>query len=242
MKKWIGCLYLAAAFLILPGCAPTERPPSITEEKPLVVPPAKPSTPTYKPPVPSVKVPTWGVKGKTIVVDAGHGGKDPGTLGNRYSTMPEKYINLSIANEVVDQLKAKGARVIMTRSSDRFIELEDRAAIAEKYHADLFVAIHTNASEKRSESGFTVYTSRSPSWSSRKAAYAINSAMTNAGFESNGVSQADYKVLVLHDRPAVLVECGYLTNYAECKRMNTASYRERIANSIVAGISGYFSK
>ncbi len=130
----------------------------------------------------------------------------------------------------------------MTRSGDRFIELEERAAMADRYHADLFIALHADASEKRSESGATVYVSRSPSWSSRKAAYAINSALVNSGFESNGVSQADYKVLVLHSRPAVLVECGYLTNYAECRKMNTASYRDKLASAIVSGVSNYFGK
>lgn len=210
----------------------------------MVLPPPapKPPTPTYKPPIPSVKKPVvTGLKGKTIIVDAGHGGKDPGTLG-RYSTRPEKWINLAVASEVTDLLKAKGARVITTRSGDRFLELEERAAMADRYRADLFISIHSNASAKRTESGATVYVCRDSSWLSRKAAYAINASLVGAGFESNGISQADYKVLVLHNRPAVLLECGYLTNYAECRKMNTASYRDKLASAIVSGISNYLVK
>jgi N-acetylmuramoyl-L-alanine amidase len=242
MTKRIVCLCVATAFLLFPGCAPREHPPTITEETPVFVPPPSPPSPVYKPPVPSVRIPTFGtLKGKTIVVDAGHGGKDPGSQGTGFSTMAEKKINLAIATEVAQQLKAKGAKVIMTRTSDRFIELEDRAATADRYRADLFVAIHSNSNPDSSRRGAVVYTSRQPSHLSMVAAMVIDRAIRNAGIPSD-TDRADYKVLVLHSRPAVLIECGYLSNNSDCRRLNSSAYRTQIAGAIVSGVSSYFAR
>jgi N-acetylmuramoyl-L-alanine amidase len=240
MTKRIVCLCVAA-FLLFPGCTPHERHPTIVEEPPVLMPPP-PAPPVYKPPVPPVRIPTFGtLKGKTIIVDAGHGGKDPGSLGDGLPTMAEKKINLAIATEVAKQLKAKGAKVLMTRTSDRFVELEDRAAMADRYHADLFVAIHSNSNPDSSRRGAVVYTSRQPSHLSMVAAMIIDKAIQNAGIPSD-TDRADYKVLVLHSRPAVLIECGYLSNYADCKRLNSSDYRSKIATAVVAGVSNYFSR
>ena len=243
MIKKVVCLCVAAAFLIFPGCAPREHRPIITEEPPVIMPPPpQPTPPVYKPPVPSVKIPTFGtLKGKTIVVDAGHGGKDPGSLGDGLPTMAEKKINLSIATEVARQLKARGAKVIMTRTGDRFVELEDRAAIAERYDADLFVAIHSNSHPDSSRRGAVVYTARQPSRQSVIAAMKIDQAIRNADIASD-TDRADYKVLILHSRPAVLVECGYLSNYSDCKRLNSSAYRTKIAVAIVTGVANYLTR
>jgi N-acetylmuramoyl-L-alanine amidase len=243
MTKKAVCLCVAAAFLIFPGCAPREHPSGITEEPPVFVPPPpQPARVIPKPSVPSIKIPTFGtLKGKTVVVDAGHGGKDPGSQGTSFSTADEKKINLSIATEVAKQLKAKGAKVLMTRTSDRFIELEDRAAIADRYHVDLFVAIHSNSNPDSSRRGAVVYTSRQPSHLSMVAAMVVDKAIRNAGIPSD-TDRADYKVLILHSRPAILVECGYLSNYNDCKRLNSSAYRSQIATAIVSGIANYFAR
>ena len=243
MTKRIVCLCVAAAFLVFPGCAPREHHPSIIEEPPVVVPPSPQPVPALpKPPVPSVKIPAFGtLKGKTIVVDAGHGGKDPGSQGTCFSTADEKRINLSIATELARQLKARGAKVIMTRTGDRFIELDDRAAMADRYCADLFVAIHSNSNPDSSRRGAVVYTARQPSHLSMVAAMKIDQAIRSAGIASD-TDRADYKVLTLHSRPAVLVECGYLSNSSDCKRLNTSSYRTKIADAIVSGITSYLER
>lgn len=242
MTKKVVCLCVVMAFLLFPGCAPHEKRPTITTEPPIVVPPPQPVTPAPKPPAPAVKIPTFGtLKGKTIVVDAGHGGKDPGSQGTSFSTADEKRINLSIATELAKQLKARGAKVIMTRNSDRFIELEERAAIADRYRADLFVAIHSNSNPDSSRRGAVVYTARQPSHLSMVAAMIIDKAIQNAGIPSD-TDRADYKVLILHSRPAILVECGYLSNYGDCKRLNTSAYRTQIAAAIAAGIANYFAR
>jgi len=100
------------------------------------------------PPVPSVRL-------KTIVVDAGHGGHDPGALGP--TGLKEKTVALAIARFLRDMLIKDGFRVVMTRYDDRFIPLEERSAIANREGGDLFVSIHANASRRRSASGFEVY-------------------------------------------------------------------------------------
>ena len=240
MIKNVACLCIAAAFLLFTGCAPHERRPTIIEEPTVIAPP--PAPPVYKSPVPSVKIPAFGtLKGKTVVVDAGHGGKDPGTLGTGFSTMAEKKINLSMATEVARQLKAKGAKVIMTRSGDRFIELEDRAAIADRYRADLFVSLHSNSNPDSSRRGAVIYIARQPSRQSVIAAMKIDQAIRTAGITSD-TDRGDYKVLIRHSRPAVLIECGYLSNYSDCKRLNTSAYRTKIATAIVSGIANYFAR
>ncbi len=90
-----------------------------------------------------------------IVIDAGHGGNDPGAIGKR--GLREKDVNLDIARRLSDLLRAEGVRTVLTRSSDKFIPLPTRVSIANKSDAELFVSIHANANRSRSLSGFEVY-------------------------------------------------------------------------------------
>ena len=92
---------------------------------------------------------------RMVVVDAGHGGNDPGAIGR--TGLREKDVNLDIARRLVESLKSLGIDAIMTRSSDRFITLEGRADIANRANADFFISIHSNAARSRSLSGFEVY-------------------------------------------------------------------------------------
>ena len=93
---------------------------------------------------------------KAIVIDAGHGGKDPGAIGRRLGTR-EKYLTLSIAKKLKRILEDNGIRVIMTRDSDEFISLPERVRIANSSGADLFISVHINASRSRSMNGFECY-------------------------------------------------------------------------------------
>jgi N-acetylmuramoyl-L-alanine amidase len=97
--------------------------------------------------------PLFGIK--KIVVDAGHGGNDPGAIGR--SGLREKDINLDIAKRLSKLLKDEGFEVVLTRSGDRFIELSRRVEIANDSKADLFVSVHTNANRVRSLKGFEIY-------------------------------------------------------------------------------------
>lgn len=175
--------------------------------------------------------------GKVIIVDPGHGGRDPGAGQAGFSTVPEKTINLSIASTVASALRAKGANVIMTRSRDVFVELEDRAAIADRNKADLLVSIHADSHHDSKISGPTLYVARNASYTSRKVANSIHSTFKNSSIASRGVRKADFKVLANHKRPAVLVECGYLTNGYEARNLNSNWYRNKIAGCIAEAIT-----
>ncbi len=179
------------------------------------------------------------IVGKTIVIDAGHGGRDPGALGVGPSV--EKDVNLAVARLVAAALRTRGANVIMSRDTDRFIPLNDRAALAERSRADLFVSIHADASRRSSVRGATVYIARVASSDSERAASRIVSAFEDAGIECRGVRRAGFRVLVGHSRPAVLVECGFLTNRAEAVRLATSSYQRRLADALVEAIARTFS-
>lgn len=91
-----------------------------------------------------------------IVVDAGHGGKDPGCIGK--GGTKEKTVVLAVAKKLRTQLNANGFKTYLTRSDDTYLKLADRAAIGEKRHADLFISLHANANPSRAMKGFSVYT------------------------------------------------------------------------------------
>jgi len=175
-----------------------------------------------------------------VVIDAGHGGKDPGAtscLG-----FHEKTVNLAVAGKVASLLKQRGVRAIMTRRNDTFIELEGRAAIANRYNADLFVSIHADSSPSSSTRGFTMYVARSASWSSRRAASAIAKSMARTGLSSRGTQKADFRVLVHTQGPAVLIELGYLSNSSEARLLKNSSFQNRLAQAIASGISNFLAR
>lgn len=92
---------------------------------------------------------------KTVVIDPGHGGKDPGTISQ--GGFKEKDLNLSVAKHLEKELKSKGFKVILTRNQDKFISLEQRVNIARSHNADLFIAVHGNANRKRFMKGIEIY-------------------------------------------------------------------------------------
>jgi N-acetylmuramoyl-L-alanine amidase len=180
------------------------------------------------------------VSGRTIVIDPGHGGKDPGATSS-YG-YEEKIVNLDVALQIAQILRDKGMRVIMTRNNDEFIELEERADIANRNRADIFISIHSDSSAKSSTNGFTVYVERSSSWASTKLANAIDNRMTQTGISSNDVRKADYRVLTHTGCPAVLIELGYLSNYWEAKQLKNKDKQRQLAQAIADGVTDYIER
>jgi N-acetylmuramoyl-L-alanine amidase len=167
----------------------------------------------------------------TVVIDAGHGGKDGGCAWNG---LVEKKICLDTALRLERILKAKGLRVVMTRRSDVFIDLEDRARLANRYSKAIFVSIHFNASKLKSRSGMEVFYR---SANGKVLASSILRKMDNNLKGLNrGVSHNDFKVLTATAMPAVLIECAYLSNLTEARRCATSAHRQELAQSIAAGI------
>jgi len=194
----------------------------------------------HEPPSPAEPVKSF--EERVIIVDAGHGGKDPGTQGGKGMTRyPEKVIVLRIANLLAESLKQDGFRVIMTRTSDRFVELEDRASFAERYNADLLISIHCNANRKKNVSGATVYVSRSASARSERIANLMCGSISRV-IPCIGVGRGNYKVLVNHSKPSVLVECGYLTNPGDARRLNQSGFQEDLAEAMAGAIRDAFSR
>jgi N-acetylmuramoyl-L-alanine amidase len=171
-----------------------------------------------------------------IVIDAGHGGKDPGA--NSVLNRTEKEFNLSIALKIKALLdKEKQIKGHLTRSDDTFIELEDRVKIAESLKADLFISVHANAIDKASVTGTETYYSRSDS---KPFADIIHKhLLTGTGLKDRGVRQAHFKVIKQTTMPAILLESGYLTNSGDSKALFSENVQNRIASEIVAGIKEY---
>lgn len=182
-------------------------------------------------------VPTTGVKNttktfNTVVVDAGHGGKDSGAY-RRYGP-PEKIIALDVAQRLNRKLRESELKTVMTRDSDVFIELNDRVAIENAQKNAIFVSIHFNDSRRRKVRGFETYYHSSASFD---LANGIQSKLTTIPNSANGgVHTANFRVLRLATCPAVLVECGYLSNRSEGNKTRDSEYRELLADRIAEAI------
>ena len=170
----------------------------------------------------------------TVVIDAGHGGHDRGGIpGQRVA---EKDMNLDVALRLRNVLSASGYRVVMTRSSDVFVPLGGRVAIANSYRNAVFVCIHFNATGRSGASGIETYFY---SRDSLPLASAIHYYVTGGAPSANrGVRRRGYYVLRRTSIPAVLVECGFLTNPTEAAYAQSASYRQKLAEEIAAGVRG----
>lgn len=169
-----------------------------------------------------------------VVVDAGHGGKDQGTSSG---DVLEKDINLSVAFLVAEKLEERGADVLLTRSEDVKIDLEERAVIANEADADLFVSIHCNYCEDdASVKGLECYY-RDGSEGGQALAEQVVASVEEAGqVACRGTRTADFRVLRKTDMPAILVELGYLSNRGECGSLTDKEYQELLADKIVEGI------
>jgi len=197
-------------------------------------------SPPVKTPADPVEVPNpWPPPvGGTVVLDPGHGGKDPGAP-NRYGPY-EKHIVLAVARRVRDGLRRRNIQVIMTRQGDTFIELEQRAAIANRAGADVFVSIHADAAKNTSARGCTVYIQRQADAGSRALGEALSGSLSGCA-ASRGVRRADYRVLVHTTCPAALVELGYLTNPTESRKLATQSHQQRLAGALAESIAGFLN-
>jgi N-acetylmuramoyl-L-alanine amidase len=167
-----------------------------------------------------------------VVIDPGHGGSDPG--GIRGQIVPEKTVTLDTALRLQKLLQRAGLRTVMTRSTDIFVPLSERSAIADAEHDAIFVSIHYNASPRRGAHGIETY-----SESNRGAVLAARiqqEIIHRVSTENRGTRSAEFSVLRKCRAPAVLVECGFLTNPTEAQLALTTAYREQIAEQIAAGI------
>ncbi|NMF85410.1 DUF3747 domain-containing protein [Nodosilinea sp. P-1105] len=192
--------------------------------------PAVAATPTL-PPVPRGST--------TVMIDPGHGGRDPGAIG--IGGLREKDINTTISNRLRQQLQAAGLTVLMTRDSDVYVSLEGRTQMANRAGADLFVSIHANAiSMSRPEvNGLETYYLSS---GERLARSIHSSVLRNTDMRDRGVRQARFYVLRHTTMPAVLVETGFVTGAEDAARFRDPAAVNRIADGIARGILDYLGR
>jgi N-acetylmuramoyl-L-alanine amidase len=175
----------------------------------------------------------------SVVIDPGHGGKDPGTHSRTHTL--EKDINLAIATAVAADLRQQGVNVVLTRSSDIFVSLDERVAVSNSCQAKLFVSIHCDSSFHTSAKGFSVLIPHRFSGKPSAAADAISRSLASASIPRHAIGRKARKLEVLNENhsPSVLVEVGFLSNPQEAANLATRAYQEKLAATIAGGITQY---
>lgn len=193
----------------------------------------------------------------TVVLDPGHGGRDSGAIGSR--KVYEKKVTLDVAKRVKEKLSAAGINAKLTRERDTYISLAQRSSIASRLKADLFVSIHLNSAANRSASGIETYVmpvagcdSTSGNEDNRTHAgnrydivntllsfYVHKNLLDKLNCADRGVRRARFDVLRNAPCPAILVECGFLSNRKVEQNMLSEAYRDKIAEGIYLGLLKY---
>lgn len=173
---------------------------------------------------------------KLVVLDAGHGAKDSGAVGvtGKY----EKNFNLAVILKAAELLRQENKiDVVLTRSDDTFLELKDRAAIANNLKADLFISVHANSSNSSAASGTETYYQRD---ASKALANVLHKYLVQAtGLSDRGVRYGNFHVIRETTMPAVLLEVGYLSNKNDEALLFTEALQNSVAASMVRGIKEY---
>ena len=188
-----------------------------------------------------------GIKDKIITLDPGHGGSDPGAIGA--SGLKEKQITLEISMRVKELLEKEGAKVFMTRTTDKDVyapnasdraELQARVNVAEKHNSDLFLSLHINSSVNKSVGGFSSYYYPKTD-NDLKIAKAIQDKFAkNFGVDNLGVRQANFYVVKRCSMPATLLEMCFISNPKEEKLMKSKWFQKKTARLSVEGVKNYF--
>jgi len=193
---------------------------------------------------------------KTVVIDPGHGGKDPGALG-KYSS--EKDLTLSISRKLAKILIRTGYKVIMTRNRDVLLSLESRPAVCERFGGDIFISIHCNAVKIHSVEGIETFIYAPEGTASTYGGSLANSEKGNKYNKNNvrlgydiqkqlslmqspdrGLKHSRFKVLKLSPVPAVLIEVGFVSSPSEEYLLRQGKYQDILAYRIAQGIVTYF--
>ncbi|MBS1719190.1 MAG: N-acetylmuramoyl-L-alanine amidase [Armatimonadetes bacterium] len=181
--------------------------------------------------------------GKIVVVDPGHGGHDTGAVGNGTR---EKDLTLLIGTRTAESLAAEGATVIMTRKSDVFISLSERANIANRNRADLFISIHINQTSATSTARGTItfYHGKNPI--AQLLAECLQSEIKKTSelpsigvWSDTRIYDSGFAVLRNTNMPGVLIECGFISNRNDVRRMIQSDFHQAISASIVRGLKVY---
>lgn len=179
------------------------------------------------------------LEGYTIVLDPGHGGKDPGAIG--LNGIYEKNLTMSTTDKVETHLLDAGANVTVTRTGDYFIPLDSRTQISHENNADAFISLHYDAFPILSVNGVTTYFHSNET--DRHLAEEIQASLASAvNFQNRGVIQGHYRVLRNNNAPSVVTELGFITNQSDLATVQTAAYQNNVAQAITNGLKNYFDE
>jgi N-acetylmuramoyl-L-alanine amidase len=168
----------------------------------------------------------------TVIIDAGHGGKDSGERS--HSGLMEKDLTLDTAFRLQPLLEKAGLRTVMSRTTDTFIELNDRVALADRYPDSILVSIHYNASPSSIPHGIQTFFYRRDSYG--LAIRVQRHLIEETGLENRGVTRRVLRLTYNPKEPCILCECGFLTNAAEAATVREDEFRQRVAEGLAAGI------
>ncbi|WP_017726205.1 N-acetylmuramoyl-L-alanine amidase [Halalkalibacterium ligniniphilum] len=179
------------------------------------------------------------LKDRIIVIDPGHGGRDPGAVANG---LREKDVVLAVGLELEKLLKDAGAKPLMTRNNDTFVELSERARFANNAQADIFVSIHANAAGASSANGTeTFWNGTYAAAESKSLAESINKRLVEElGTRDRGPKSANFAVIRETRMPSVLVELGFVTNSSDAAMMKRSDFNQKAARAILRGIEDYY--
>ncbi|MGM9929155.1 MAG: SH3 domain-containing protein [Bacillus sp. (in: firmicutes)] len=176
-----------------------------------------------------------GIAGKTIVLDAGHGGRDSGAIGSLYL---EKSLTLSTVEAVADVLEQAGANVILTRDTDTYVTLGERVNISNNNDADAFISVHFNSGKSSSNGIMSFYYTEDKD--GQLAEYIQRQLVLTTGLEDAGVRFGNYQVIRENQQPSVLLELGFISNPSEEETIGEKSYREKVAQAVYNGLVEFF--
>lgn len=176
--------------------------------------------------------------GYNIMLDPSHGGKDPGAIG--INGEQEKDFALEYANVVAQKLRDQGATVLLTRSTDTYVSLEDRVNISEAYWTDAFISLHFNAFTSNASNGVsTHYYSNDADY---ELAQHIQAGLDkHTSLRSRGTEKDPYHVLRENSDASVLVELGFLTNPNDLSIIHSSNHSSAVADAISEGLSEYLN-
>jgi N-acetylmuramoyl-L-alanine amidase len=168
----------------------------------------------------------------TVVIDPGHGGFDRG--GIPANIIPEKGVALDVARRLRAYLADAGLRTVMTRSRDVFVTLDQRVNMANAQRRAIFVSVHFNAARRRGANGIETFYGSARA--KRLASLIQRNAMKTTSGANRGIKRARFYVLRRSRIPAVLIECGFLTNRQDARRASRPAWRDQLARQIARAI------
>ena len=184
---------------------------------------------------------TRGLRGKIIAIDAGHGGKECGSIGP--TEIPEKDINLAISKFLKEKLEQKGAKVIMTRKSDEYVGIYERIDIAKAANADVLISIHNNALPD-GQNPYVVHGTSTYYYHPQALALAnaVQKKLLNyTGFKDHGVKHGSLALARPTLPVSILIEVGFMINPFEYAALLNVDNQKAYAQGICEGLQLYFS-